>query len=130
MTSKIKQKGSILVFSVMILTILLTISITLAKVFIPKIRVATEAANSVSAIFAADTGIEWCLYTFRHDTNYAKPNMANSTINYYSVYKDSDPIELSVAPFCGPEVVPMPSFRSVGTYAGVSRSMEIYKSEN
>jgi len=50
MISKIKQKGSILVFSVMILTILLTISITLAKVFIPKIRVATEAVNSVSAI--------------------------------------------------------------------------------
>ncbi len=128
MTSKIKQKGSILVFSVMIMTILLTISITLARVFIPKIRVATEAANSVSAIFAADTGIEWCLYTYRHaeGLGYAKPTLTNDATNYYSVYKDSDIGELVT---CGPEAATLPHFRSVGTYAGVSRSMEIYKGD-
>jgi len=127
MIFKTKQRGSILVFSVMIMTILLTISITLAKVFIPKIHVATEAANSVAAIYTADTGIEWCLYTYRHDPNYPKPTLSNSSINYYSVYKDSDIAELTT---CGPEAATLPNFRSVGTYAGVSRSMEIYKSNN
>lgn len=111
----------------MIMTILLTIGMTLAKVFIPKLRIATEAANSVSAIYAADTGIEWCLYTYRYDPSYPKPSLTNSTISHYYVYKDSDIIELAT---CGPEEATLPHFRSVGTHAGVSRSMEIYKGDN
>ncbi len=63
------QRGSILIFSVLILVTVLGISLALANVFIPRIRVVNEASNSTVAVYAADSASEMCLYEARKEVN-------------------------------------------------------------
>ncbi|OGN00849.1 MAG: hypothetical protein A2651_03160 [Candidatus Yanofskybacteria bacterium RIFCSPHIGHO2_01_FULL_42_12] len=95
---------------------ILTITLTLTRIFIPRIRTITEAANSVSAIYAADSAIEWCLYTNRGKTpSLAQPAMGNSAT--YQIYNNGNP---SICP--NGEAL---NYRTVGTFRGVSRSFEV-----
>ncbi|MBI2674228.1 MAG: hypothetical protein HYX22_00620 [Candidatus Yanofskybacteria bacterium] len=48
------QRGSIIIFTVLMLSAILAITLTLTRIFIPKIRAITEAADSVGAVYAAD----------------------------------------------------------------------------
>ena len=61
------QRGSILVFTVLMLTVMLTITLTLTRIFLPKIRAVTEATDSIKALYAADSALEWCLYVNRQE---------------------------------------------------------------
>lgn len=64
--NKIKlQKGSVMVFSLIVLSVILAITFSILGVFIPKIKTIRESANSMGAIFAADSIMEWCVYTQR-----------------------------------------------------------------
>lgn len=108
-----KQKGSILIFAVLILGSILTIALTLGAIFIPKIRLITEAGEgSVKAIFAADSGLEWCIYVNRHPGEMppAQPVMGNGS-SYIL-----DPTNCAGGPL---------NNRSTGTARGVSRSLEV-----
>src|SRR3989338_3754963 len=59
---KEKEKGVIIIFTAILLGILVSISLGLSAIFIPKIRLITEVKNSVGAFFAAESGLEWCLF--------------------------------------------------------------------
>ena len=59
------QKGSVLIFSMLMLGVILTITLSLANTLLPRLRSAGDALSSVAAIYAADSGVEWCLYTQR-----------------------------------------------------------------
>ncbi|PIR41257.1 MAG: hypothetical protein COV31_02530 [Candidatus Yanofskybacteria bacterium CG10_big_fil_rev_8_21_14_0_10_46_23] len=57
-----RQSGIALLLSLLFLGVILSIAFGLSAVFIPKIRLSVDARNSPTALFAADSGLEWCLY--------------------------------------------------------------------
>ena len=114
------QKGSIIIFTVLMLSAILAITLTLTKIFVPRIRAITEATDSIGAIYAADSAMEWCLYNNREKTPpLARPVMANGST--YQIYSDGNPSDCT-----GGEE---PNFRTVGTFRGVSRSFEVSELE-
>lgn len=110
------QKGSIIVFTVLILAVMLTITLALTRIFIPRIRSITEATDSVSAIFAADSAMEWCLYSNRGKAPpLSQPTMSNGAT--YQIYNNNIPSSCPSG-----EVL---NYRTVSTFRGVSRSVEV-----
>ena len=110
------QNGSIIIFTILMLSAILAITLTLTRIFIPKIRAITEATDSVSAVYAADSALEWCLYNNREKSPILpQPVMANGAT--YQIYNNGSP---STCP--GGETL---NYRTVGTFRGVARSFEV-----
>ncbi|MDP3954093.1 MAG: hypothetical protein Q8Q06_01585 [bacterium] len=101
------SKGSALVLSVLIVNTLLSMAIVLTLIFVPKIKVSTNIKNSVSAIYAADSGIEYCLYVNRVDSVSA-PTLNNGAT--YTVI----PSDCSTT-----------TIRAIGEKDGTTRSLEV-----
>jgi hypothetical protein len=59
------QSGVVIVFSIILISVLLSAALSVALIFTPKLRASAEIRHSAGAIYAADTGIEWCLYVNR-----------------------------------------------------------------
>ena len=95
---------------------ILTMTLAITRIFIPRVRAITEASNSVGAVYAADSAIEWCIYSNRGKTpSLSQPIMGNSAT--YQIYNDG-----------GPSTCPSGEtlkHRAVGSYRGVSRSFEV-----
>jgi hypothetical protein len=66
MSFKEKNRGSIILFSVLIVTVVLTASLSAIAILIPKIKLVRDTGNSMGAVFAADSAIEWCIYESRN----------------------------------------------------------------
>lgn len=111
------QKGSIIIFSVLMLGVILTITLTLGNIFLPKLRTATQVGNSVVAAYAGDSILEWCLYTQRGKLPaIGQPNMVNGAT--FAIYY---PGTANTIASCSSAEKPL-NHRAVGTYRGVSRS--------
>lgn len=111
-----KERGSILIFAVLMLSVILTITLTLALIFAPKLRSISETASSVKAIYAADSALEWCLYKNRFPiATEAQPTMANGA-TYSILDAGGAPSDCTAQPL---------NYRTVGSYGGVNRSFEI-----
>lgn|SRR3989344_2274839 len=107
-----KERGAILVYAVLMLGSILAITLSLAAIFVPKIRsISNAGAGSVGAIYAADSALEWCIYTNRGNPALAQPMMSNGAT--YTLSSN-----------CAPTDQPFTA-RAVGTYRGVSRSLEV-----
>lgn len=110
------QNGSVIVFTVLIMTSMLTITLTLTRIFIPRIKAVAEAIDSVGAVYTADSAMEWCLYNNRGNSpTLTQPVMANGAT--YQIYNNGTP---STCP--NGEAL---NYRTVGTYKGTSRSFEV-----
>lgn len=110
------NRGSIIIFTLLILSAILAMTLTLTKIFIPRIRTITEATNSIGALYAADSAMEWCLYNNREKSPLlVQPVMANGAS--YQIYRNNS---LSVCP-----VGETLNYRTVGKFRGVSRSFEV-----
>src|SRR3990167_6165382 len=110
------SKGSIIIFTVLIIASILSITLALTRIFIPRIRSITEATDSIRAVYAADSAMEWCLYTNRGKAPpLAQPVMADGST--YQIYNGGIP---SICP--DGETL---NYRTVGTFRGVSRSFEV-----
>lgn len=110
------SKGSIIIFTVLIISSVLAITLTLTRIFVPKVKSITEATDSIGALYAADSAMEWCLYSNREkNPPLSQPVLGNNAT--YEIYNNNVP---SVCP--GAETL---NYRTVGTYRGVSRSFEI-----
>jgi len=109
-----KESGVAVIFTIFLIGIFLSIALTLSAIFIPKIRTATDVKSSVGALYAAESGIEWCLHVDRVGST-AQPTMNNgaSFIN-----------GTTGAPFVEADCSVFP-IKSVGTYRGVTRSFEV-----
>ena len=103
------QKGVIIIFTAILLGILVSISLGLAAIFVPKIRSINEVRNSVAAFFAAESGLEWCIYInqFAPSPTPAPPTMANWAT-----------FQLTPADCSGTTI------KSVGSYQGVTRALQ------
>lgn len=110
------NRGSIIIFTVLMLSSILAITLTLTRIFIPRVKSITEATDSIGAIYTADSAMEWCLYTNRGKSPpLPQPTMSNGAT--YQIYRNGIP---SACP--GGETL---NYRTVGTYRGVSRSFEV-----
>ena len=123
--SNIRQRGSILIYTMLVLIAITTISLALLRLFIPKFKIARESISSVVAISVADSVMEWCLFSNRDDPTGLpvvppQPIFSISTTNFpitYQIYR-------------GGAVSTCPSgetldYRTVGNYRGISRSLTI-----
>jgi hypothetical protein len=57
-----KQRGSVLLYTLLIMIATTTISIALMRLLLPKFRIVREAVSSTMALYAADSALEWCAY--------------------------------------------------------------------
>jgi len=117
MKSHKKQKGSVVIFCLIILVFIVGIAITIFSFFIPKLKASSDAINSIVAIYAADSGMEWCLYINRDNPSPpSQPTLPSGvTLNIYnsSSGSSSDCTESSI------------NHRSVATFRNISRSFEV-----
>ena len=74
------NRGQVMLLTVMLLsgTVLGATSIA-GLLTIYQLRQSSNAADSMRALYAADTGIEWEFYKNNKDKDYPKPTMSNGT---------------------------------------------------
>lgn len=112
------QRGSILIFSVLLMGIIMSITLVLSNIFLPKIRVASEAVNSTIAAYAADSALERCIYFVRMPVAQRPgipPPLAMSNGATVNVYRG----QTSTLANC---YEPILNHRAVGTYNNITRS--------
>lgn len=107
-----KQSGIIILFSILFLSAILAISISLSAIFTPKIRLFFDVKSSAAALYAADSGIEWCLHAVRKGSSVSPLN--NSLGAKISINDKESPVPADC-------VSPV---RSAGTQREVTRSLE------
>lgn len=110
------QSGIAVVIAVLFIGVLTSIVLALSLIFLPKIRLAGEIKRSSAALYAAESGLEWCLYVNRYG-NVALPAMSNG-----ATYVNA---ATNVLPATGDCVPPASSIKIIGTYQGISRAFEI-----
>lgn len=111
------QKGSVLIFSVLMLGVILTITLTLGNTLLPRLRSTNESINSVVAIYAADSAVEWCLYTQRGKApSVPQPSMSNGA-NFIITFG-------AIPGTCAPAEAPL-NHTITGTYKDVTRAFKI-----
>ena len=103
------QQGVAIIISILFVAVILSIVFSLSAVFIPKLRSAAEIKSSVPAAYAAESGLEWCLYK-----NRKAPAPAPQFDNGASFLLN--PADCSGA---------VPTVKSLGTYRGVTRAFEL-----
>jgi hypothetical protein len=119
-----KQRGSILLYAMLMMIAILAISVTLIGAFTPKLRSITEATTSTHAIYAADTATEVCLYEARQQplNPIARPILTNeATFEIASLSATA----ITITNDCRPLGTEYFRFRAVGTVNNVSRALEI-----
>ena len=106
-----KQNGQILIFTAIILGIMLLTALALQAILIPKLRLSAEVKNSVGAAFAAESGLEWCLYNNQispSPTPWPSPSLLNGAT-----------FQVTPSNCSGNQL------KSLGTYKGVTRQFEV-----
>ena len=99
------------------LGVILTITLSLANTLLPRLRSAHDAVSSVAAIYAADSGVEWCLYTQRDkQPPVPQPIMSNSAT--YTILFGANP------GICDPTESPL-NHTVIGTFRTVTRAFKI-----
>ena len=110
------QQGSVLIFSVLMLGVILTITLSLANTLLPRLRSSNNALNSVVAIYTADSAVEWCLYAQRGKPPVAQPVMSNGAT--YTIL-------FGIAPAtCAPTESPL-NHTVIGTFRAVTRAFTV-----
>lgn len=108
-----KNSGIAVLFAILVLGIILSTTLALSVIFIPKIRLSFDVKNSPSAIHAADTGVEWCLYNFRKGTIFNPPVFLNGAT--FSINGKDSPVSTDC-------VSPV---KSIGRLHNSTRSLEV-----
>lgn len=117
-TSQKLNGGSILVWTVLMVSFFLLIVLVLSSIFLPKIRTTTDVRKTTPAAYAAESALEWCLYVRRQTPPLPTPSppvMANG-----ATYINANTGLALAASDCLAAAI-----RVLGTYQGVSRAFEI-----
>ncbi|MBI2062173.1 MAG: hypothetical protein HYT64_00545 [Candidatus Yanofskybacteria bacterium] len=113
------QRGSILIYSVLMLGVILTITFALGNILLPKLRTATNEVNSTAALYAGDSALEWCLYVNRKNpVPSATPMLPLSNGATATVYQGTT----ATLATCHEATL---NHRAVGNFRGISRSFII-----
>jgi hypothetical protein len=118
------QRGSIIVFSVLMLTTMLLITLALLNIFLPKLRLAYDVSDSMVALFAADSAAERCLYEARQQSVVIQDGDLLTNGASFVIASLSSP-EVLTTDDCRPLGTGSFRFRVVGTFRGVNRALEL-----
>jgi hypothetical protein len=116
------QRGSVILYAMLTMSVMLAIGLTLNALFIGKLRSASAVRDSVGALYAADSGVEKCLYEARQHTD--QPPMTFSIEVQYAITSLATG-SLDVTDQCASLGSGSFGFRSTGTYRGVRRTLEV-----
>ncbi len=105
---KHSSPGVAIIFSLLFIAVVLAIVTTLSAIFTPKIKLAYNANKSVTAVYAAESGIEYCLFVVRKS-----PSPLPTLLMSNGAVVVNSPADC---------VLPV---TSTGTYQGVSRAFEV-----
>lgn len=122
MNYKRPQTGSVVIYAILVLGVILGITITLVQIFIPKIRIANNAVNSAVAIGTADSASELCLYEVRKNITITRPIMQNGST--FSI-KHVNAGEADISNNCAAIASTSFSFRAIGEYRNITRALEV-----
>ncbi|HXK37364.1 MAG TPA: hypothetical protein VJ553_07330 [Candidatus Paceibacterota bacterium] len=121
MTTHRTQQGSMLIYAMLTMSVMLAVGITLNALFINKLRLSAAARNTIVSLYAADSGAELCLYEFRTGSDAPDIVMANgATVEIFDVDSGAPVTD------CSSELTGDPvQFRSVGEFRNSTRALEI-----
>ena len=120
-----RQQGAILVFSLLIMVMIMSITFAVLGIFLPKLKIASNPLRSVVSLYAADSGLEWCLYINRGKPTpepLPLPTIGSNNGVTLVIYYPSLGFTQAT---CASTETPL-DHRSVGTYQDVARSLEIH----
>lgn len=114
------QKGSFLLYIILIVTLLLGIALGISGILWHQIKMLGEVGYSVVALYAADSGIEQVLVARNHPLNEYPTGEFNGSLSDEITYEGkiltSGQEDCSADNYC---------IKSIGTYKGTNRAIEI-----
>jgi hypothetical protein len=122
MNPETSERGSILLYAMLIMAAMLAIGLTLNALFIGKLQNAAAARNSTTALYAADSAAELCLYEAREHSPQPPLTLPNGVTYTIISTAAGNP---DVTADCSALGSASFGFRATGTYVGVSRTLEI-----
>lgn len=109
MTFNNNQKGIALLLTVIIISVVMLIATLIANIVITQLKLAGDIKDSTTAIYAADSGVEWQLYQIRNGASVLAPVMSNGATVSVTVTGTS----------------PNFTIKSLGSYRTVKRQFEV-----
>ena len=133
------QKGAILYFTIVIMSILLAAVFSITSIVLVQIKSVKEAGDSVLAFYAADAGAEKALYDILSNAEYLDPSYDSEfeiLINgssYKCNVKITQPLSEPLGNYpSGTSIEPSTDcqgqyycIKSIGTYRKIKRAIEI-----
>jgi len=101
------MKGTALIYVILTIGIILNIAFFMSAIFAAKLRLSFDFPNSVIALYAADSGIEWQIYNQLKNPDAVQPLFTNDAS--FSVVSPPGAFPIKV----------------IGKFRGVSRALEI-----
>ncbi|MDD5144688.1 MAG: hypothetical protein PHW72_01020 [Candidatus Pacebacteria bacterium] len=112
---KEKQKGTSILFAVLVLSLVLSVSFGIANILMFQIKILKEVGHSVAAFYAADAGIEKVLME-RHSPQNLEENLSNGASFRVIVTAGGSGNCPESINFC---------IKSIGSFGGTRRAIEI-----
>ena len=110
--------------------IVLTVTLTLTNLFLPRLKTIRHAIHSIVALYAADSAMEMCLYEIRTGFNDTDSDLNEGHLGFYTdatfVIASLSAPPVYVTNDCS--VIPSSSYfniRATATYKGTNRSFEV-----
>jgi len=117
-----RQRGSILIYTMLTMSAMLAIGITLNGIFVSRLHAAGQARNATVALYAADSGTELCLYAARASkTGLSLAFASGATMTVNDLSKPGTPLVTD----CQTLGTGSLFFQVVGAYLGATRALEI-----
>lgn len=117
------QRGSVILYAMLSMSVMLAIGLTLNALFISKLHTASQERNSISALYAADSATELCLYEARGAAVEPNPRLTLPTGVTFHITNTAN--QADVTGDCSVLGTSSFGFRATGTYLGVRRTLEI-----
>jgi hypothetical protein len=122
------QKGAILYFTIVIMSILLAAVFSITSIVLVQIKGMKEVGDSVLAFYAADTGIETVLndlYDGNYIDHYGPTSMGSADYEYEAWVTQPISGTLPVIPTSVDCEGQYYCIESIGTYRNVKRAIEV-----
>ena len=116
-----QQRGSMVIYAMMMMFVFLAIGISLISLFVGRLKTAGQMENSVEALYVADSAVELCLFEARLGQN--EPDITwPSGVTYQIVDLSNSTDVTSNCVVLGTDSF---AFRAIGTVGGVRRALDI-----
>ena len=76
-----KENGVALLITVVIVSAVMLMTALIANIVATQLKMASDISSSVSAIYAADSGVEWQLYQIKKGVSVSAPAINGATIS-------------------------------------------------